>query len=376
MTGIIRQSLGPAAAVFGVGYMGYMLMPAQLTTLIERFDLSEGRAGFAATLQLGALALFLFLSVRALNKYSGKSLALTGCTVAVAGYLGSGFGPNYGFVQFALIVAGAGMGMTLAGGNAIISSMKQPDRVYAASLAAGQLAAALLLIFVVPSAIKALGLHGPYIVLSLWTAIMFFLIATIKTVKTKEMASDEEPSLLVYLSLPVLALFLIGFSDASVWPFTGEIGSKLGLDAGQAEAVQGFALLAGILGATVASIVGTRFGRIKPLCIGAIFAGVLYFSILNAPSATIYSGAQILVLFFFGFSVPYFFGICAALDPKGRIMAAAAGMQMVGLALAPSIAGVIMGKAGPFALGSLVLVSFLMALTFGLKGAKKLDRGL
>jgi len=375
MMSIMRNGAGAAAAVFGVGYMGYMLMPAQISALIERFGITDGQAGLLATLQLGALASLLFISAKLLNRYSGKQLAIWGCILTALGHFGGAMFSSYSLVQAAMVLAGAGMGMALAGGNSMISSMRSPDRAYAGSLAIGQFSAALLLILIVPIAAEKFGQSGPFYVLALWTLLMLVLILSTNPSAAQQNDTEPSPSLILFFSAPVIALFLVGFSDASVWPFTGEIGDRLGLEGAQIETVQGLALVAGIIGAITASIIGTKFGRLKPMVLGSIGSAILYFCILNAPNSNIYSASQIFVLFFFGFSIPYFFGICAEMDSKGRVMTAAAGMQMIGLAAGPWLGGMIMQSMGARVLGAVVAIAFLCALFLALKGMPKKHSG-
>jgi len=110
------------------------------------------------------------------------------------------------------------------------------------------------------------------------------------------------------------------------------------------------------------------------MSMGMIILASFYYMVLNTPVASVYATAQILVVFVYGFSVPYFFGICGVLDPTGRLMATAAGMQMIGFAIAPWLAGALIVSTGYPALGSGVVTAVLAALGLGLLGVRMLRR--
>lgn len=372
MSKVIKSSLAPYAAIFGLGYMGYMLLPALLSSMIAKFDLSETDAGFAATTLLGALAITMFVVAPFLSKIDNLKIARWAAVITIFGYTGAALSPSYAISLFCLVVAGAGMGAAIAGGDAMVSASEKPDQLFGAIFAAGQLSAVILLIAIIPRVTTSLGPSGVLFVLMAWSVLMLVCLMVSKQAKIENSMPTHNGSFRVFLIPIVLALFLIGFSDASVWPFTGEIGNSLGLKDGQAETVQGIALLAGICGALFASFLGTRLGRRTPLLLGVPLLGFMYFLILNAPSVQVYSVAQVVALFVYGFTIPYLFGVCSELDPTGQTMATASGMQMLGVALAPWIAGLIIEGSGRTAVGYLVLATCALGLMFALRTLKGL----
>ena len=374
MSKVIKSALAPYAAIFGLGYMGYMLLPALLSALIGKFDLSASNAGFAATVLLGALAMSMFIVAPFLSKIESLKLTRWAAIITIIGYCCAAFAPSYATALFCLVIAGSGMGAAIAGGDAMISATPNPDQIFARIFAAGQLSAFLLLVAIIPMASSALGHSGILFVLMIWSLLMLGLLLISKEPATKLEGDSHKGSLLLFLSPIVLALFAIGFSDASVWPFTGEIGASLGLIGGDAEAIQGIALFAGIFGALLASFLGTRMGRRVPIIVGIMVLGLMYFLILNAPTAPVYITAQIVGLFIYGFTIPYLFGVCSELDSSGQIMATASGMQMLGIAIAPWISGIIISGAGRSAVSYLVIATCALTLVLALTSLNRLKQ--
>ena len=375
MTRELKSGIAAYCAIFGIGYMGYMLMPALLAAVIQQLEINEAQAGMAGTIQLGGLALALFTSTLILGRINVRSLILLGTVVAIAGLTLTTFANSFAGVLMGLGPSGVGMGMVLAGGNTLVASAKSPDKMFATILALGQATAILILITVLPVAVGSFGFQGGFGAVALWTAFMgsVLFFTTPRRYKEAHKAHADRNGLLIFSTPVVLAFLLLGLADASVWPFSQQIGSSLGLGPGTAESVIAAALAAGVIGSFAAAWLGMRLGRVLPMVMGVFILACSYYQVLNASAAWVYALAQITVVFAYGFSIPYFFGLCCVLDSSGRYMSAGAGMQMTGLALAPWIAGSLIVKSGYSVLGIAVVISVGLALVLGLSSVRKVN---
>ena len=353
--------------------MGYMLLPAIISSAIDEFTLSTTQAGLIASCLLGTLALSMFATTPFLTRIESIKITRAGALIVAIGYLLAAFAPGLIGVFLALSVAGAGMGISIAGGDAIVSARDNPDQVFAYIFALGQFTAFALLVACVPAATQGAGFKGLCLLLMAWSILMLVVLSLSGSQQSSGNTKHGHGSITIaiFISPIFRALFMIGFSDASVWPFTGEVGMSVGLDETQAQTIQGVALLAGIIGATIAGFLGTRFGRRLPIILGLSILAVMYFAILSANSAWIYSAAQIAALLFYGFSIPYLFGISSELDSSGQIMATATGMQMLGLAIGPWVAGILMSGPGLTAVGIAVVLSVIATLLLALRSLSK-----
>ncbi len=369
----VKSGIAAYCAVFGIGYMGYMLMPALLASVVAQLEINEAQAGVAATAQLGGLALALFTTTLILARIDIRSLILLGTVIATAGLALAASASSFEGVLVGLSTGGIGMGMVLAGGNAIVASSDNPDRLFAIIFAFGQVTAIMILIAILPAAVGRFGYQGGFGSVSLTFIIMgvvLFFTAP-RSNREEQKVNPELNRFLIFFSPAVLALLLLGLADASVWPFSQQIGTSLGLGPGVAESVLAAALAAGVVGSLTAAWLGVRLGRTLPMVFGIVILACCYYFVLNASQSWVYVAAQIAALFVYGFSVPYFFGLCGELDSKGRFMAAGAGMQMVGLALAPWLAGTLIVQSGYSSLGIAVVSAVGVALAFGLVSASK-----
>jgi len=364
------RGLAAYASVFGIGYLGYMLMPSVLSAAAERFDLNELNVGLAATVQLTALALALFVAAPFLQRIGGRRAAIAGGTLALIGYSLAAVSPGFSMYLIGLVISGLGAGAAIAGGDAFVAGSKNPSRLYGIVFAVGQLTAILMLAILLPALTEILGLGAGYWALAFWSLIMTVIVIFGPNVSEIEELAEPE-SLSLYLAAPVIAMFLLGIADAAVWPFSAEIGKSLGLTDGDAELVLAAALGAGVVGAGLASVLsGVR--RSWPVLLATALLALAYVGVLSGGSITIYSGSQISVLLFFGFVATFVLGLAGELDRTGSMMAAASGAQMIGFGMSPWLAGLIISSFGAGVLSALVAFSTLAVIPFYIIGKRKL----
>jgi len=174
----------------------------------------------------------------------------------------------------------------------------------------------------------------------------------------------------------VVGMILVGASDGMLWTFTERIAESLGLDGQMIGFVLGGALVCGVLGAAVSAVVGERFGVVLPIATSLPLLGAGYMAVTHAPSPPLYVAAQLLVLFLFGFTIPYLLGFNGSLDPKGRVMVAASGAMLVGMAIGPAVSGTIIVAAGFKAVGALIVVMIALCLILFLLAARGVGSNL
>ena len=155
----------------------------------------------------------------------------------------------------------------------------------------------------------------------------------------------------------LLGIMIDAMSQDGLWTFSERIGISAGLDVEGVGIVLAFATLAGLAGAALAFVVGTRFGRAAPICFGLTLGALSRWLLASASDPSSYWTAQILLGLSFFLTYPFLFGAIAALDRSGRWAAAGAGVATIGTALGPAIAGTLVERAGYPALGVLGVVA-------------------
>lgn len=361
-----RSNISSTCAAFGVGYMGYMFMPSQLSDLANRFQLSEADIGLIGSLQLTAVAVSLFILSFGKNKLPVFPVIIAGCVIVILAYFVTALATEFATVKLSMTLAGLGMGCAIFAGNSGIAAAKSPERVFALGLATHQFIAALMIVLLVPALASSLTGFNAHMILAVWSSVMLLLIFFSGKINHQPPVPVTFTRLPVLYALPALPLFFLGFGDASVWPFTGEIGARVGMLPQDIANVQGGALIAGIIGTLLAGLLANFSGRLFLFAAASVLGAGFYYFVLNGETAAIYAGAQIGALFTYGFFIPFYFAICAHRDQSGRLMSVASGLQMIGLAIAPWLAGIFYAAQGPVFLGMLVLLCLLSALGIAL----------
>ena len=141
-----RITISTFAAVYGVGYLSYMLMPLQIGALIESLDLNEAQAGVIATVELLSLAIALIVLAPKISAFDKRKLALYGAMLVVIGHTLSAIVDSYTLLILCRASVGLGAGMAVAAGNAIVAGSNSPQRLFAIILSIGQLQAACFLV--------------------------------------------------------------------------------------------------------------------------------------------------------------------------------------------------------------------------------------
>jgi len=362
----LTRFLGAFAALYGIGYLAYMLSPILVGSLIEGLGINEDGAGLIATTELVALAATLLVLAPRMARMRLRTLAFTGAGLAIAGSALATVVVGIPLLAASRAIAGVGMGMCIAAANAVIAASESPQRMFAGVFSVGQLQAAVLMTLL--PAFTARWAHvGGYGFLAVWVALMMCMLVWLprdRVAAVDGSVGEEKASLGVFFLPSVVGMTLIGACDGMLWTFTERIAESLALDAQTIGLVLGGALVCGVLGAAFSAWLGERFGVALPIAIALPILGTCYLAVTFAPTPTVYAVAQLSVLFSFGFVVPYLLGFNGSLDPKGRVMVAASGAMLVGMAVGPAVSGAIIVAAGFKAVGACVVV--MIALCLGL----------
>ncbi|NKB35702.1 MAG: MFS transporter [Gammaproteobacteria bacterium] len=369
----LRSCLSSFAAIYGVGYLSYMLMPLQIGALIESLGLNEAEAGVIATSELIALAVSLFVIAPKIARYSKRQLGMVGVCLVIIGHSLSASSDSYTTLLIYRVLTGIGAGMVLAAGNAVVAASINPQRLFAVVLTVGQLQAACLL-FVMPEFTIRWGHSGAYGFLAGWTCLMLFFLTLLPG---RQSHAEESHSTIIsidwkILLLPtVLAMMLVGTSDSSLWTFQERIARSLGLEEATIGLVLGAALISGVLGAATSAVIGNRLGKGLPVAISMSWMAMCYLLITVTKNPAIYIAAELSYLFAYGFAIPYLFGINAELDKSGGAMVAANACNLTGNAIGPVCAGYLIVSGGYPAIGIGIAMLTLTAMLMFLMVLKK-----
>ncbi|MCZ6797346.1 MAG: MFS transporter [Gammaproteobacteria bacterium] len=359
LTGILLSNLSIFSAPFYIG------------ALIDGLGLNAIQAGLVNTFEIGAVAGVTLVFANYVDRISLRYLALTGALIILLANLVSLTIDGYLPMLLIRTLAGTGAGLCLAASSALLSRMKDPDRVMGIVLVCNTLTLIVLLSIMGYAKQQWMfsGVIGLLtIVLLLMIPLMLF-IPTRPVVAHKAETADSNMDINRAIGLLGIGLLIVFcLIEGGVLSFSERVATRLGISETDIGKLLALAYAAGLAGASLVALLGDKIPRIFPICTGISLMGIASLVVYHTQSNLLFS--IFLCSFTFGFFIafPYLIGACARLDSNGYWAARASGANLIGVAFAPFMAGTIVSTTSYQTLGllcfCLALVCLVLALVF------------
>ncbi len=358
-----KLAISAYAAIWGTGFLSYCAMPYLIGSVADGMGLGVDQAGLIGSAELLIVALTAFAISAKVRVLPRRKVALLGGVIAIAGHSLSLLTNSIEALIICRALAGVGAGMTLAIGNACLAASHDPSKAY------GQVM--MLLATVTAGIVVSLGYstkiwsyYGVFgtqaIVVALMLIPMSFLPEGDETQPEDDVNRGRVPMLPA--TLIVVGILLWHFCDNSIWGFSERIGNKIGMEPAAIGWLLGGGLFIGVIGGFIASSIGTRYGRIWPVCVGIAVAVTCISVITSTASIPTYTASILTYIVSFMFITSYIYGLAGELDHHGRVMAAASGAGNLGVALAPFLSGKLIASGGYGAMGKVVIPTLLIVM--------------
>ncbi len=364
-----KMAKGTLPALVTIGVMAVTslyLQPLLVGGMISDRGFTEQQAGFIASADLAGMALASFIALAWLTRIGWRVAALFGlATMALANAATTAV---FSAELFAVVrfVSGFGGGTLLAIAMVGIGHSEHADRNYAILLVC-QLLFGTLGLWALPFLLAGFGLNGAYWLLALLAVLVTAVTAAIPTIRAREASATGTVPAQTWLacSAVLLAILLFFVEQNAVWAYSERIGNAAGLSAEYIGFSLGLANLMGLVGAALVAWLGTRFGRLLPLCVVTVVQIVCLGVLVGQMGDRTFLAGMMLLAFAWNVIIPYQLGILAEIDASGRMLALAATVTGVGLALGPGAGAMVLrGEdyssinvlAGVLAIAILVLV--------------------
>jgi predicted MFS family arabinose efflux permease len=352
MTEIPRD---PASLVVGaiaaqvIGGLVPQMSPFVISGLMVGLSLSERDAGFVVSLEFLALALTAIAIAPVLPRFSYRRVSVVAVALTLLAQGASIFSASA--TSFALLrgLAGIGEGALYAVSLSIVCSRSSnPDKVYGYFQVVWALGSVAL--FAIGGQLTAAFAHrGILALIAAATLALAPLLLLIPDARAKGGSGTAADVAQASPPLGVMTLAAIGLYltvSAAIYAFSAPLGERAGLDTTAVGYVLTVASLVGLAGAGAATALNVRWGRAIPItgfCV-AFSLITLSLCLLGNPTAYVVSVVASVVIYYF--SIPFLFGLAAALDRSGRWAAAAGSAYLLGFAAGPLVAGAVITAAG------------------------------
>ncbi len=354
-----------------IGPCMFILQPAYVQGLVEYMNFSEEQAGLIAAAEMFGLA----ATAIAVNFFLG-SINWRLMSAAFLGVATIGNGLSLSVTDANALMAirfftGLGSGGLISISFTMMGLTERADRnmgfIIAAVLSYGAFG-----LLAMPSVFHAVGVEGLLAFFGVFSASGFLFVSNLPCSdqtheQTASPGSDYPWSTKLVALVAVLAYNLaIGI----VWVYIFLVGVEAGISEQSVANALTLSQFLGIAGAMIAVVFELRFGRIFPLMVGIVGGTLGIAMILGTPSAMMYSLGVCAFNFLWNLTMPYLLAALAGFDPTGRIVAMGVALQMLGYAVGPALAAMLLEVNGYDFINSIAIGLFLASAVLLIPGLR------
>ncbi len=350
-----------------IGAAVFIVQPGFVQGLVEFYGFSEPQAGYIASAEIWGIALTALAMALGGHGYSRRMILKASIALFVLGNLCSLLTTDlllFGSLRF---ITGLGAGGMVSITFTIIGLTRFPDRNFG-FLIMGVLTYGALGLWAMPRVFAGIGMDGVIAFFALFGASGWLCLPRLPDSGKQHLQVEDDA---VDLSGPfrvfaLLAMFTYFFAQGVIWAYLFLIGLSGGL--AEQTVANGLMLsqFLGIAGALVAAVAGRRFGRLLPLAIGILGGAVVLGYLYGELTALVYAVTVCVYNFAWNMTHPFLLAAMASFDRHGKVVVYAVAAQMLGLAVGPAFAAMLIGGegyAGVITAGiALFVLSFLLML--------------
>jgi predicted MFS family arabinose efflux permease len=347
-----RESASLAMAAIAAQVIGGLfaqMSPFVIGGLIAGLSLSERDTGLIASVELVSIAVIAIMIAPVLHRLPYRRAGPIAVALTLLAQGASIFSASWTLLLLLRGLAGVGEGALYAVSLCIVAShFSNPDKGYGYFQLAWALGSVPL--FAAGGELTAAFAHRGIFALIVGVTLALAPLLLLAP-ETRPRSGHAAPAdtrqvapLLGVMTFAAVALYLT--ASAAIYAFSAPLGERAGLITSAVGYALTVASLVGLGGAGAATALNIRWGRAAP--ISAFCAGfslvTLALCLWRDPTAYVVSLVASVVVYYF--SIPYLFGLAAALDRRGRWAAVAGSAYLLGFAAGPLVGGTVIAGAG------------------------------
>lgn len=344
------NSLGTLIAAIAISLVGvevFIIQPGFVQGLVEYGGYSEVRAGVVSSVEMWGIAAATIVFSLSSQRLNWRYCIFLAVLLMWAGNWFSSWDLSYNQFLAMRCLAGFGSGILISLGFVIIGLSAKADRNFALMILCLLLYASVAF-YLLPQAYRSLQLAG---VLQLFAWMSLAALPAAWWLPSHSPASvacgtgAAKPSAMSWAAITTVFIYFLG--QGVIWSYL----FLMGVDAGLSEAIVANGLsvaqFAGVGGALVAVVAAGRLGRSKPLALGMLLSVVSLAMILpHSYPAWLYLVSVSIFNFAWNMTHPYLMAVLADLDNSGKLVAIGVAAQMLGLAVGPAVAAIMLQANG------------------------------
>jgi predicted MFS family arabinose efflux permease len=355
-----RRGLVAAILVGVIGPEVFIVQPGFVQGLVSYLHFDDQTAGYAASIEVwGITATTVLMTFFAHHFNWRKVIATSLLVVAVSNFASIAAHDHTLFVALRFL-AGAGCGSLISLSFTTVGLTSNPDRNFGYLIMWVLLYGAVVL-YLMPAAFAVSGMTGPLLFFALFPLCALPLVKAFpvsgETVATVEADAINLPASLKGLALT--AMFAYFIAQGVAWAYLFLIGTAGGLSEQKVATALTLSQFAGVGGALLPALLGSRFGRWRPLSIGIAGGAFALLFLIGRFEYLPFTLWVCVYNFFWNMTHPFLLGSMASFDRRGRVVVYAVALQMLGLAIGPALAASVIAP-GHFDRVNWLAIAFFM----------------
>ena len=331
-----------------IGVLMFKVLPLVVGAAADYLHLGASDLGLLASSDLVGITIASVVGPWWVRRVDWRIAAWVALGLVAIGNAASALPLPLGALLAVRLVTGLGEGMASGLALVILSDTRHPDRSFALAVAAPILVG-LGAFQLIPPLAQRFGYGGLVMALAALAVLFAMLVPLLPARGRPQALAGGNPGgqrALVMAALGAAFVYHVGLG--AIWAFIERVGRGAGLSAELVGRTLGVAVMFGLAGSLLATLIGVRFGRLWPIA-AAVTGQCVALTLLAEPiGAARFALAACAFQFLWLLSVPYQLGIIAAADQGGRIFVLALAFQAGGVAVGPVVAGFLLGGPGGF----------------------------
>lgn len=357
-----RRRLVAAILVGVIGPEVFIVQPGFVQGLVEHLGFDERGAGYAASIEVWGITATTVLMTFFAHRFNWRRvIAISLILVAVSNLLCMGVHDRTVFVVLRFI-AGAGAGSLISLSFTTVGLTSNPDRNFGYLIMWVLLYGAVVL-YLMPTAFAHGGMTVPLLFFAAFPLTALPLVGSFP-VNAETHAAVEADAVnlsVAFKSLALIAMFAYFSAQGVAWAYLFLIGTAGGLPEQQVATALTLSQIAGVAGALLPALVGSRLGRWRPLSVGIAGGAVALAFLVGRFEYLPFTLWVCVYNFFWNMTHPYLLGSMASFDRSGRVVVYAVALQMLGLAVGPALAASVISPEHYQRVNSLAIGFFMLS---------------
>jgi len=340
-----RRTLAAAILVGVIGPEVFIVQPGFVQGLVEHVGFDDQGAGYAASAEMFGIAATTILLTFIAHRVNWRVVIAASALVMTLANAVCTVTDDLDVFVLLRVLAGLGAGGLVSLSFAAIGLTDRPERNFGFLIMWVLVYGAIALVLM-PGTYAFAGMDGVLWFFALFPlaalpVLRYFPATGENVVQVEEDAVNLPRQLKGFALLAMLAYFI---AQGVVWAYLFLIGVAGGLSEQLVANGLMISQFAGIAGALLAALLGNRYGRSLPLTLGILGGALCLYFLVGRFEFLVFAVAVTMYNFAWNMTHPFLLAAMASFDRRGRVVVYAVAMQMIGLAVGPSLAASVISE--------------------------------